>query len=270
MTRILRLDRPVSVIFQCLALFFILTVSAAHAGTTVSQSSDSASVTQQEQNPTAKQSEDGAVSADREAAKESRQASEDDTAEIKHSASVVLLARVTGLSVDHAYWLAVLLNFGIVLIAVVWFSRKFVPGILRDRTAAIQRAMQEARKASADANSRLAEIEARLARLDGEINTMKSSAEQEFITEEARIKAAAAEDARRIIESAEQEIAAAAKQARRELTAYAADLSVSLAQRQIHVDAATDQVLVQSFVTELLASDRKDSGSDHIGKKGGR
>src|SRR5207245_2886136 len=202
MMRTLRLDRPaLGVTLQLLVLIFCLTATVAQGRTTGSQPDKSASSTEQSRNQTARSPED-------QLARESREASEDDTAEIKHSASVVLLARITGLSVDHAYWLAVLLNFGIVLIVIIWFSRKFVPGILRDRTAAIQRAMQEARKASADANSRLAEIEARLARLDGEINTMKSSAEQEFITEEARIKAAAAEDVRRIIESAEQEIAA--------------------------------------------------------------
>jgi len=65
------------------------------------------------------------------------------------------------------------------------------------------------------------------------------------------VGAAAAEDARKIVESAEQEIAAAAKLARRELTAYAADLAVSLATKQIKVDSATDQGLVRSFAQQL-------------------
>jgi F0F1-type ATP synthase membrane subunit b/b' len=80
---------------------------------------------------------------------------------------------------------------------------------------------------------------------------MRAAAEQEAAAEEQRIKAAAAEDARKIVVSAEQEIAAAAKAARRELTAYAADLAVSLAKKQIHVDAATDQALLRSFAKEL-------------------
>jgi len=53
------------------------------------------------------------------------------------------------------------------------------------------------------------------------------------------------------VESAEQEIAAAARAARRELTAYAADLAVTLAKKQIHVDAATDQALVREFAQQL-------------------
>ena len=262
MMRTLRPDRPaLGVTLQLLVLIFCLTATVAQGRTTGSQPDKSASSTEQSRNQTARSPED-------QLARESREASEDDSAEIRHSASVVLLARITGLSVDHAYWLAVVLNFAVILIAILWFSRKLVPGMLRERNATIQKAMEEARKASADANRRLAEIEARLSRLDDEINTMRSAAEQEFIAEEARIEAAAAEDARRIIASAEQEIAAAAKQARRELTAYAADLAVSLAQRQIHVDAATDQVLVRSFVTDLVAIDRNDTSSDQKAKKG--
>jgi len=49
-------------------------------------------------------------------------------------------------------------------------------------------------------------------------------------------------------------IAAAAKAARRELTAYAADLAVALAQKQIRVDAATDQALVREFAGQLASS----------------
>jgi len=74
--------------------------------------------------------------------------------------------------------------------------------------------------------------------------------------EEARIKAATQEDARKIVEAAQHEIAAAAKTARRALSAYAADLAVGLAQKQIHVDAATDQALVRGFAGQMDAAPR--------------
>ncbi len=83
--------------------------------------------------------------------------------------------------------------------------------MFRNRTASIQKAMQEAQKASAEANRRLGEIETRLSRLDAEIAGMRATAEKEAVAEEVRIKAAAEEDGRKIVESAEQEIAAAAK-----------------------------------------------------------
>lgn len=175
-----------------------------------------------------------------------------DEIKLKHSSSVKLVARLTGLSVDHAYLLCVLLNFAMVAGVVFWAAKKNLPGMFRNRTADIQKAMQEARKASEEANRRLADIESRLSRLDTEIGTMRTSAEKEAAAEEVRIKAAAEDDARRIVESAEQEIAAATKAARRELTAYAADLAVTLATKQIHVDSPTDQGLVRSFAQELL------------------
>ena len=193
--------------------------------------------------------------------KESREAAgEDDHSELKHSSSVKLISKLTGLDTESAYWLCVALNFAVIAGLVWWFSRKTLPGIFRNRTASIQKAMEEARKAREDANRRLNEIESRLSRLNTEIEEMRTSAEKEGAAEEERIKAAAVEDARKIVASAEQEIAAAAKSARRELTAYAADLAVALARKQIHVDAATDQALVRGFAQQITAGDSVPKG----------
>jgi F-type H+-transporting ATPase subunit b len=187
----------------------------------------------------------------------------DEMAEFKQSASVRGIARLTGLNLLQSYWLSVVLNFVVIAAAIVWAARKYLPEIFRDRSTAIQKAMQEAQKASEEARRRLAEIESRLMKLDVEIGMMRDAAEKEAAAEEARIKAAAEEDARKIIASAEQEIAAAAKAARRQLTAYAADLAVGLARKQIRVDAATDQALVRSFAGQLgTSSDDAGSGKD--------
>jgi F-type H+-transporting ATPase subunit b len=179
------------------------------------------------------------------------QSGEDDTVQFKHSASVQFLSRITGLSLDGAYWLAVILNFAIVAGLIAWASKKNLPAVFRNRTASIQKGLEEARKASEDANRRLSDIEARLGHLDDEIHQMRVTSEKEAAAEEERIRAAAAEEARRISESASQEITAATKAARRELTAYAADLAVSLASKQIHVDTATDQALVRRFAQQI-------------------
>jgi F-type H+-transporting ATPase subunit b len=179
---------------------------------------------------------------------------EDENAQFRHSGSVHLLARITGLSDDGAFWLAVLINFAIVVGLIAWLWRKNVPALFRNRTASIQKAIEEARRASEDANRRLSEIDARLGRLGDEINQMRATAERDAAAEEERIKAAAEEEARRIGESAVQEIAAAAKSARRELTAFAADLAVSLAAKQIHVDTPADQALVRLFAQQLAGN----------------
>jgi F-type H+-transporting ATPase subunit b len=186
----------------------------------------------------------------------------DETAEFKQSSSVRLIAKWTGMSLQHAYWLSVLFNFVVIAAVIGWAARKYLPGIFSARTAAIQKAMQEAQKASEEARRRLAEIESRLMKLDVEIGMMRDAAEKEAGAEEARIQAAVQEDARKMVESAQQEIASAAKAARRELTAYAADLAVALAQKQIHVDAATDQTLVRRFAGELGLSEASGPGKE--------
>ena len=76
-----------------------------------------------------------------------------------------MLAKITGLSLDGAYWLAAILNFAIVVGVVVWFSKRNLPAIFRNRTASIQKSLEEARRASEDANRRLSDIESRLGRI---------------------------------------------------------------------------------------------------------
>ncbi|MEY2413069.1 MAG: F-type H+-transporting ATPase subunit b [Acidobacteriaceae bacterium] len=205
------------------------------------------------------QAEDDPQQAGGQLAEHSREAAgEDENAQFKQSPSVKLLARVTGLSLEHAYLLSVLLNFAIIAGAVIFLLRKKLPGVFHDRTNSIQKAIAEARAASEDANRRLADIEVRLSKLGGEIQQMQVSADKEAVAEELRIKAAAEEDARQIVESATQEIAAAAKNVRRELKAYAADLAVGLARKQIRVDDATDHSLISGFARKLT----DDGGSD--------
>jgi F-type H+-transporting ATPase subunit b len=199
---------------------------------------------------------------------EQKSAGEDqeENASLKYAAPVQWLARVTGWSAHKAYMLALSLNFAIIVVIVFWAARKFVPGMLRNRNASIQQALQEARAASQDANRRLAEIENRLRQLDVEIGQMQASAEKEANAEDARIQKAAEEDVRKVVAAAEQEIAAAAKQARRELTTHTAGLAIALARQQINVDSNTDQVLVRTFASKLASQppshDDKDGGKD--------
>jgi len=184
-----------------------------------------------------------------EASKEA--AGEDKNATFKRSASVVFISRITGLSLESAYWAAVLLNFVIIAGLIVMLSRMHLPAMFRSRSESIQKNIEEARRASEAANRRLSDIEGRLGRLDAEIGAMRATAEAEARAEEERLRAAAEEDKRKIVEAAEREIAAAAKLARRELKAYAAELAVSLAEKRIRVDADADYALVRSFVDQL-------------------
>ena len=188
---------------------------------------------------------------EQELAHTSKEAEEGDHNELKHSTAVKKFAQMTGLSVETTYWLFVVFNFAIMFGFIGWALKKNLPGMFRTRTESIRKGMDEAKKASEEANRRLGDIEGRLSRLDSEIAEMKKKSEADAAAEEQRIRASAEEDGRKIIESAEQEIEAAAKAARRDLKIYAAELAVSLAEKKIRVDERTDEALVGSFVRQL-------------------
>jgi F-type H+-transporting ATPase subunit b len=192
------------------------------------------------------------------ASKEAAGEEEDETKVFKESPSVEWAAQHLGLSLRAAYWVLILINFAIIAAFIVWGWKKNVPAMFRARTESIRKNLDEARRASEDANRRLGEIESRLSKLDTEIAEMRKAAEADAIAEEQRIEAAAEEDRRKVIEGAEQEIEAAAKAARRDLKAYAASLAVSLAEKKIQIDRNTDQALVTRFVHDLARNGGKD------------
>jgi F-type H+-transporting ATPase subunit b len=171
--------------------------------------------------------------------------------ELKHSTMVRKLAKLFGISVESAYWIGMAINFAIIALAILWFMKSSLPGYFKSRNEAIARGIEEARAASDDAKRRLADIEQRLAKLDTEVAQIRASSETESAAEEARIRAAAETDVKRILEQAEQEIDAAGRQARRDLRGLAAGLAVDLAAGKLRIDAETDENLVRNFVTQL-------------------
>ncbi len=209
----------------------------------------------------------GAVGQLIEEQRESTGEEEEDNVNLTHAGPIRWLARKTGLSVHQAHLVALSLNFAFVVVVVFWAARKYLPAMFRSRSQSIQRALEEARAASQDANRRLADIENRLRQLDVEIGQMQAAAEKEADAEEARILKAAEEDIRKVVLAAEQEIAAAAKQARRELTTHTAGLAIALARQQINVDSNTDQILVRTFASKL-ASRPSSHGFSHDNEGG--
>jgi F-type H+-transporting ATPase subunit b len=250
-----QIERALSIVGCVLCCAVFLVPAAAAQPNDSSQPADSSTSSRPDQPRSQKaEKKDERLHLGRQLAEESRQAAgEDETAKFKQSPSVRLVAKLTGLSLQHAYWLSVMLNFAVIAGALGWAGKKYLPGFFRLRDAQIQSAIEEARQASQDANRRLADIEARLSHLDAEIEQLRAAAEKEGADEAARIRAAAEEDARKIVQSTEQEIAAAAKAARRELAAYAASLAVSLAAQRIQIDRPTDQSLVRDFTGQLSA-----------------
>jgi F-type H+-transporting ATPase subunit b len=208
--------------------------------------------------PTSSVSADHSAASERDHARASRAGNEplpeeeaEENVQFKYPSSVRWVATKTGLSKEAIYWIFMVINFAILAAGLGWVVRKALPNGFAPRTAEIQKGIEEARKASADASARLGEIESRLAKLDSEIAEIRTAAEADFSVEEQRIKAAAEQDAKNVVASAEQEIAAAARTAQRELKNFVADLAVGLAEKKINVDESTDKALVRGFAAQL-------------------
>ncbi len=156
-----------------------------------------------------------------------------------------------GLSRDTSFAISLAVNFGGILLFFYLIFRSKLPQMFRDRTNSIQKAILDAKAVSAEATEKLKNVEERLAKLDNEVSGIRAEAEKQAATEEERIRAAAEEDKRRVVESAKMEIDAIARNARRDLKNYAASLAVDFAAKRIHVDESADRVLVREFVDQL-------------------
>jgi F-type H+-transporting ATPase subunit b len=175
----------------------------------------------------------------------------------RHSSTVQAIARVMHVDTDTAAKIFEDFNSAIIIIAVLAFLIKALPKAFRKRSETIQKELSEARSATEDANQRLSAVEARLAKLDSEIEAIRQQAEHDSLEDEKRIKAALEEERKRIIESAEQEIEAFGSAAQRDLKRFAADLAVDRALQRIHLGADADRILVQNFAADLASTQSK-------------
>lgn len=175
----------------------------------------------------------------------------------RHSSTVQAIAKVLHTNTETAAKIFEDFNSAVIIIAVLWFLAKALPKAFRKRSETIQKALVEARSATEDANKRLSAVEARLAKLDSEIDAIRKQAEHDSVEDEKRIKASLEEERKRIIESAEQEIEAFGAAAQRDLKRFAADLAVDRALQRIHLGADADRILVKNFAADLTGTQSK-------------
>jgi F-type H+-transporting ATPase subunit b len=237
------------------ALSFLFVVFAFGVLTAQPPAGSSSSAASQPQAPSAQQqpshNPDTVTSEELGGAASGEAGEKEENAQFKYSKSVVWMGHLVGLSPRASHVVYWFLNFVLVVLFFVFLLRSSVPKMFRGRTQTIQKGIREAQAASAEAARRLSDIEARLAKLDTEVAEIRTSAENEAAAEEARIRQAAEEDKRKVLEAVETEVSAIARNARRELKTYAATLAVDLASRKINVDEPTDQALLREFVGRL-------------------
>jgi F-type H+-transporting ATPase subunit b len=161
---------------------------------------------------------------------------------------VVATAKALHLSLESTARMFELINFAVIVLAIVIPLSRFLPKFLRSRGEKVRSDIESAHKVTKDANARLSAVEAKLSSLGEEIQKFKTEVDEEIKRDEARIKAALEEESARIVAAAEQEIGMAAAQARRGLRHFAADLAVDQAATQMVLTPETDRALLAEFV----------------------
>ncbi len=182
---------------------------------------------------------------------EANKAEEDENDVYRKSPMVKKMGAVMGMNADQSATAFEVVNFLILAVLLGWFLLKALPKTFRNRNTAIQKHLVDARTATVEANARLGSVEERLGKLDGIIADLRAQSEKDAVAEEQRIKASVEDEKAKILAAAEQEIAAATVQARRELQKYAAELAIEQAGRRLVVNAETDRLLVQAFAHRL-------------------
>lgn len=170
----------------------------------------------------------------------------------RHAPIVQSMARIMHMGLEPTARLFEFINFGILALAIGIPLFRFMPRHLRNRRQALQENLQSARTMTDEARARLAAVEDRLSRLDAEIAQIRAQVEEEGKSDEARIKASIGEESGRIVAAAEQEIATAAAQAKRELHNFAADLAIERAAHQLILTPESDRALIDDFVRDAV------------------
>ncbi len=144
-------------------------------------------------------------------------------------------------------------NLGVVALVLYWVANKPLKEFYASRTQSIREQLSEAKRAREEAETKLAEMEARMGRLDDELVQMKLTAEKEARDEYQRLIAEAEHESEVIIQRARAEIDGMMRTARKELKAYVAELSIQAAEEQIR-SGITDEDrrrLFGRFVNQL-------------------
>ena len=147
-------------------------------------------------------------------------------------------------------------NLAIVVGLLVWVARKPLANFYASRSQLIRDQLDEALKSKAEAEARLAGMEARMSRVDQELAEVKAAAEVDARAEYERLLAEARSDAERIVLRARQDIEGLTRAAQIELKDYAADLAIRCAEEQVQREISDEdrRRLFATFMDKLGGS----------------
>jgi F-type H+-transporting ATPase subunit b len=149
--------------------------------------------------------------------------------------------------------IARLVNFGILVGALVYLLRSPIAAYLASRSTQIRQELVSASEMRAAASGQLAEIERKMQALPAELESLRKQGAEDVKAEQARIAQAATQERTRLLEQTRREIEMRLRIARRELTEHAAQLAVQVAEQRIrHSITPDDQIrLVDRYASQL-------------------
>ena len=162
-------------------------------------------------------------------------------------------AEQTGIWHNYTLWRVVNLLVFVIILVYILRNKVRIGQVLDNRAASIVKELEQAKRDKQESQQRLAELEARLGRLDQEVADIRAEAERESAREAQRVGQAAAADAEKIKQTAQREIEGAMKAAKGELRAFVADQSVALAEGMIRREIRTEDNtrMVNKFIDDL-------------------
>lgn len=148
---------------------------------------------------------------------------------------------------------AKLANFALLAGVLIYFLRSPVAAHLTSRAAQIRQDLVTAAEMRAAAAAQMTDIERQLASLPAELEALRAQGAADLAAEQQRIAAAAEAERARLLDQTRREIATRLRIARRDLTAHAADLAVTVAEARIRQSITPDDQLrlVDRFTSQL-------------------
>lgn len=147
------------------------------------------------------------------------------------------------------------INFAILVAGLAYVLRKPLAQFFADRTAAIQKSLDEGRQALEASQAELKRVEDKLAHLEEEIAAFRAASLEEMKAEREAMRRATAEEGERMLASARAQMETAAKAAQLELRLFAARQALELAEGTIRqrLDEPARRRLVSQFLMRLGA-----------------
>jgi F-type H+-transporting ATPase subunit b len=148
---------------------------------------------------------------------------------------------------------AKLVNLVIFLAILYLLLRKPTREFFRQRLASVRETLDRAAREKQHATEKMAELDARLTRLDADLREIGTQSDRDAAAERARMDAEAKRDIEKIREMAAREVDAAKQVALADLRAFAATTAVDLAEQMIRreMTPADDAKLVARVGEEL-------------------